>query len=77
MKAIDIVNKEWKPLSPHMTNDEAVHDHITTKMNNPTNETIEATEKYLKDLKEKKRRNEIPDLDSDYGEPVQGDGSNY
>ena len=67
MKAIDIVNNEWKPLAPHMTSDEAVHDHITNEMNKPTQETIDATEKVLNDLKEKKRRNEIPDLDRDYG----------
>ena len=67
MKAIEIVNNEWKPLAPHMTSDEAVHDHITNEMNKPTQETIDATEKVLNDLKEKKRRNEIPDLDSDYG----------
>ena len=56
MKAIDIVNKEWKPISPHTTNEEAVHDIITNKLNAPTNETIAATEQYLNSIKEKKRR---------------------
>ena len=57
-----ICNKEWKPLQPHMTNDEAVHEHIANKLNKPTDETIEAFEQSLKSLKEKKRIAEIPEV---------------
>ena len=60
MKAIEICNKHWKPLQPHMTNEEAVHEHITKKLNAPTDETIRAFEETLDSIKEQKRQAELP-----------------
>ena len=60
MKPTEIANKHWQPLAPHLTNDEAVHEHISNKLNNPTEETIKAFEDSLYSLKERKRMAEIP-----------------
>ena len=75
MKAIEICNDHWKPLQAHMTNEEAVHEHITNKLQKPTDETIKAFEESLESLKEKKRQSEIGNLDTpDERYPPDGEG---
>ena len=75
MKATEICNDHWKPLQAHMTNEEAVHEHITNKLQKPTDETIKAFEESLESLKEKKRQSEIGNLDTpDERYPPDGEG---